>query len=156
MNDAQILTASLIEDTLQSNQAYKKIEEGLYVVKQGSAYVMINILLADNGRAFVSCVAQVVAGVEMNGDLAVELLERNSKTRMGAWAYERSGGLILFRHTILGGQTLDAAELMATLSDVALVADEADDQLVERHGGQRMKDLVEESALKKIVETYAN
>ena len=51
---------------------------------------------------------------------------------------------------------MDAVELMATLSDVAIVADEADDQLVEKHGGQRMKDLVEESALKKIVETYAH
>ena len=92
----------------------------------------------------------------MTGELATDLLQRNASTRMGAWAYEANGELILFRHTILGGKTLDAAELLATLSDVALVADEADDPLVKKYGGHRMKDLVEDSALQKIVETYAH
>jgi hypothetical protein len=41
---------------------------------------------------------------------------------------------------------------MATLRDVALIADEYDDKLVEKYGGQRMLDLLEEAALERVVE----
>jgi len=58
----------------------------------------------------------------------------------------------LFIHTILGGTTLDSDELMATLRDVALVADEYDDKLMKKYGGQRMLDLLEEAAIERIME----
>ena len=54
---------------------------------------------------------------------------------------------MLFVHSILGGATLDRDELTATLRDVALIADEYDDKLVKKYGGQRMLDLLEEAAI---------
>jgi hypothetical protein len=59
---------------------------------------------------------------------------------------------VLFSHTILGGHTLDPEELVATLRDVALIADEYDDKLMKKYGGQRMIDLLEEAAMERIME----
>jgi hypothetical protein len=46
---------------------------------------------------------------------------------------------------------MDPKELIATVSDVALIADAYDDRIVARYGGQRMQDVVEETALKHLM-----
>ncbi|HKA91207.1 MAG TPA: YbjN domain-containing protein [Haliangiales bacterium] len=152
MNPAEVATALLIEQTLSQSHAYRKIDDSLYTVKQGSCYVMINIVPWNDDQALVRCVAQLVRGVRMDGRLAQQLLELNAHMRFGAFAYEPEGQLVLFIHSILGGATLDREELVATVRDVALVADEYDDRIVAKYGGQTMKDLLEEAALEKILE----
>lgn len=152
MNPAEIATALAIEQTLGNNAAYRKIEDRLYLVKQGSAYVMINIVPWSDGQAMVRCVAQLVKGLEMQGRLARQLLELNARLRFGAFAYEPVDKVVLFIHSILGGATLDSDELLATVRDVALIADEYDDKLVQRYGGQRMSDLIEEAAMERIID----
>ena len=57
------------------------------------------------------------------------------------------GNLVMFGHSILGGDVMDAKELVATVHDVALVADEYDDRIVARYGGARMQDVIEEKAM---------
>ena len=153
MNAAEKRTAEVIEGTLGDNKAYRKVEEKLYVVKQGSSYVMINIVPFGADRAIVRCMAQLVKGVKMTGGLALQLLQLNAVLRFGAFAYVKEDNLVLFLHSILGGDTLDGEELVATIRDVALIADDWDDKIIERFGGQRMQDLLEESALAKILAT---
>ena len=145
MNQAEDKTCNTIEQTLDGHKAFRKVEEGLYVVKQGSSYVMINVVPWEDRHAVVRCVAQVVKGVEMTPNLALELLSFNAHLRFGAFAYVEQGSVILFSHSILGGETLDSDELLETIRDVALVSDEWDDKIIERHGGQRMQDLLEEA-----------
>lgn len=152
MNPAEIATALAIEQTLGANPAYRKVDERLYVVKQGSAYVMINIVPWGAEQAMVRCVAQLVKGIKLEARLAQQLLELNARLRFGAFAYEPVDRVVLFIHSILGGATLDADELLATVRDVALISDEYDDKLVKRYGGQRMSDLVEEAAMERIVD----
>ena len=152
MNSAEVSTAHVIEETLSSNGSYRKVDERLYVVKQGSTYVMINIVGWGDGRALVRCAAQLVKGVSMDGDLALELLSLNRHLRFGAFAYDPHGQLILFMHSILGGTTLDPDELLATVTDVAIIADEYDDKIIDKYGGQTMRDLLEEAALERVVE----
>ena len=152
MNDAEIATEKLIESTLAGSQAYRRIDDRLYVIKQGSAYVMINVVPLRDNRAMVRCVAQLVKGVDMSNKLAVELMELNGHLRFGAFAYDQTHKLVLFIHSILGGSTLDADELTATVSDVALIADEYDDKIVDKYGGQTMKDLLEEAAFQRIID----
>ena len=151
MNPAETKTCQLIEDTLFGNKAFSKVDEKLYVVKQGSSYVMINVLPWGDSRAIVRCVAQMVTGVEMNETLALELLQLNTVLRFGAFAYEAEGGIIFFLHSILGGETLDPEELLATVRDVALVSDEWDDRIIEHYGGKRMQDLLETEAMNRIM-----
>jgi hypothetical protein len=152
MNPAEVASALLIERTLKTSPAYRKVDESLYTVKQGSSYVMINVVPWGDDRALVRCVAQLVKGVQMDGALARQLLELNAHLRFGAFAYDPDGQLVLFLHSILGGATLDSEELLATVRDVALIADEYDDRIAKKYGGHTMKDLLEEAAMERILE----
>jgi hypothetical protein len=150
MNLSEQRTCQLIEETLCGHKAFRKIDDKLYVVKQGSAYVMINVIPYE-GHAIVRCVAQVVKGVSMESELALQLLELNSQLRFGAFAFVPQDNLVLFLHSILGGETLDAEELLETVRDVAMVADEWDDRIIAHYGGQRMQDLLDEAALTRLI-----
>ena len=152
MNPAEVATALLIERTIQDSPAYRKVDDSLYVIKQGSAYVMINVVPWGDNKAMVRCTSQLVKGIDVDGSLAKQLLERNGHLRFGAFSYDPAEHTVLFHHTILGGTTLDPEELVATLRDVALIADEYDDKLVKKYGGQRMTDLLEEAAMERIIE----
>ena len=144
----------LVERILGLSAAHKQsergvyIDKGLYVIKQGSSYVMISVIATGpaSESALVRVTAQVVAGVRPEPQLLRQLLILNGKLRFGAFAYEPDGELILFSHALLGGSTLNANEVQAAVHDVALVADRYDDHIVARYGGRRMQDVVEESA----------
>jgi hypothetical protein len=151
MNPAEVDTAMVIERTLEKQGDFRKVDDRLYVIKQGSTYVMINIVPWGDSRALVRVAGQLVKGVRMTEQLARELLHLNTMLRFGAFAYDPAGNLILFVHSLLGGNTLDGDELMATLTDVALIADEYDDKIVSRYGGQTMRDLLEEAALDRVL-----
>jgi hypothetical protein len=145
-------SCSIIEKTLGKSQAYRKVDDRLYVVKQGSSYVMISVVPSGSKdkpeeRALVRVMAQVVAGVRPEAPLMRQLLILNGQLRFGAFAYVPEGSLIMFGHSILGGDTMDVKELLATVHDVALVADEYDDRIVARYGGARMQDVIEEKAM---------
>jgi hypothetical protein len=60
--------------------------------------------------------------------------------------------VVLFSHSILGGPTLDKDELIITLTDVALVADEYDDKIISKYGGQTMREILEEAALERLLD----
>ncbi len=96
--------------------------------KQGSSYVMISVVPSGhkskvNERALVRVVAQVVAGVKPEPSLFRQLLILNGQLRFGSFAYVPEGSLIMFGHSILGGDAMDPKELIATVHDVARVAD---------------------------------
>ncbi len=154
MNPAEVATSLVIERTLASSPAYRKVDDSLYVIKQGSAYVMVAVVPWGKDKACVRCTAQLVKGINVDGKLALELLEINTFLRFGAFAWDPQQETVLFVHSILGGTTLDADELLATLRDVALIADEYDDKLVAKYGGQRMLDLLEEAALETLMEKH--
>src|ERR1700712_3557800 len=144
----------LIERILGLSAAHKQsergvyIDKGLYVIKQGSSYVMISVIATGPAQesALVRVTAQVVAGVRPDPLLLRQLLILNGKLRFGAFAYEPDGELILFSHALLGGATLNANEVQAAVHDVALVADRYDDHIIARYGGRHIQDCAEESA----------
>src|SRR5437763_1643646 len=142
MANAVALSCSSIEKTLGKSPAYRKVDDRLYVVKQGSSYVMISVVPSGpkgkvNDRALIRVVAQVVAGVNPEPSLFRQLLILNGQLRFGAFAFIPDGSLVMFGHSILGGDTMDVKELVATVHDVALVADAYDDRIVARYGGAR-------------------
>ena len=154
MNPAEVATSLVIERTLENSPAYRKVDDALYVIKQGSAYVMITVVPWGTEKAMVRLTAQLVKGVTVDGDLAKQLLKLNAYVRFGAFAWDPTEEVVLFTHTILGGTTLDSDELLTTLRDVALIADEYDDKLMKRYGGQRMLDLLEEEALERLMSKH--
>ena len=140
----------IIERTLGDSPAYQKVDERLYVVRQGSAYVMVSVVPWGEDRAVVHCVAQLVAGATLTGEVAMKLLALNARLRFGAFGYVRDGGRITLSHALLGGAMLEPSSLLATVRDLAVLANEFDDQLVAAAGGRRMQDLLEDEALHRI------
>lgn len=145
-DDPVRVTVARLEETLAGSPAFTRIEPRFYVVKQGTAYVYIHVLPWEPERALVRLVAQLARGCEMTPDLAIKLLRLNARLRFGAFGFVPQGSCVVFSHTLLGGETLDAEEILTTLRDLSVVADEYDDLIVEEAGGQRMQDLIDASA----------
>jgi hypothetical protein len=135
-----------IERMLRDSSAYRKVEDGLYAVKQGSSMIMIKVHPWKD-RALVRLVAQLVKGVSMECMLAVELLQLNAVLRFGAFAFVPEGQAIVLCHTLLDRDLGDSDEFTETIRDFAFVADEYDDRIAARYGGQTMEDLMEESVI---------
>lgn len=140
------VTVARIEETLAGSPAFTRVEPCFYVVRQGTAYVYIHVLPWEPDRALVRLVAQLARGVEMTPDLAIKLLGLNARLRFGAFGYVAQGACVVFGHTLLGGETLDAAEISTAVRDLSMLADDFDDMIVEEAGGQRMQDLIDASA----------
>jgi hypothetical protein len=83
----------------------------------------------------------------MNPDLAIRLLRLNATLRFGSFGWVRDGSCVTLQHTLLGGPGLDGDELLATLRDLAVLADEYDDRIVADAGGQTMQEIVKEHEL---------
>jgi hypothetical protein len=88
----------------------------------------------------------------MTPDLAMKLLRHNARMRFGAFGFVPQGSCVVYSHTLLGGDTLDAAEIETAVRDVSVVADEFDDRIVEEAGGKRMQDLIDASAAASLFE----
>ena len=74
---------------------------------------------------------------EVNKDLAVELTTDLSR-RFGSWFFlKRPDGLwnLLFKSDLVGA-TVDAAELINAVMLVAIVANDEDDKIVRKYGGE--------------------
>lgn len=147
MDDRTVIeiTAARVEAVLQDSAAFAPVDEHFYVLRQGSAYVYVRVVEWEPGRAVVRLVAQLVTGVQMTPDLALKLLRLNARMRFGSFGYVRDGSCVVFSHTLLGGATLDADELLTAVRQLALVADEYDDYIVDEAGGKRMQDLLDDS-----------
>lgn len=150
MTEIEELTAQRVDAALCDNAAYKRLGPSQFVVKQGSTFVMLTVSLIGEGQAQVRCLAQLVKGVDMKPELALELLKLNTRLNFGAFGYSEGAKLVLLTNSILGGETLDAAEIISTLESLVRVADEYDDLIIAKYGGQRMTDLLEASTLGKL------
>ena len=135
-----------IEKMLGASPAYRKVEDGLFAVKQGSSMIMIKVHPWKD-HALIRLVAQLVKGVSMECMLAVELLQLNAVLRFGAFAFVPEGQAIVLCHTLLDRDLGDKDEFTQTIRDFAFVADEYDDRIAARYGGQTMEDLMEESVI---------
>src|SRR3954454_11643530 len=140
------VTVARLEETLAGSPAFTRVEPRFYVVRQGTAYVYIHVLPWEPERALVRLVAQLARGGEMTPELAIKLLRHNARLRFGAFGYVSQGSCVVFAHTLLGGETLDAEEITTAVRDLSMLADDFDDMIVEEPGGQRMQDLIDASA----------
>ena len=153
MNEAAKKSCQVVESVLAGSKAYRRMGRGQYVVRQGSAYVTVEVLSGNKGTAIVRFIAPLAHGVRLTRELATALLTLNAQLRFGAFGWVAAGRAVLLTHSILGGDTLDPEELLWTLRDVALLADEYDDKIVQAGGGMRMQDMIEDEALANITRT---
>jgi hypothetical protein len=140
-------TCARIEELIGASHAFRKVDDCFYVVRQGSAYIHVHVVPWEEERALIRFIAQLARGVEMTPDLALKLLHINSRLRFGSFGWVRDGSCVTLQHTIPGGRALDGAAMLGTLRDLAVLADEYDDRIVNEAGGRTMQDLLEEREL---------
>src|SRR5262245_45599247 len=123
MNDAAKKSCTVIESVLKGSKAYRRLSRGHYVVRQGSAYVTVEVMTGTKGTAVVRFVAPLVHGVRLTRELATALLTLNANLRFGSFGWVASERAVILTHSIVGGETLDPEHILWTLRDVALLAD---------------------------------
>ena len=104
----------------------------------GSAFVQVGVIPWGDDDATITARSYVVTGVEMTQDLMYFLLRENDKMRFGAFGVDQDND-IFFEHTIVGS-SCDKDELKASILAVVYTADQYDEQITQKWGGQRAVD----------------
>ncbi|MBK6292055.1 MAG: YbjN domain-containing protein [Ignavibacteria bacterium] len=113
--------------------------DGSYALSYGSSSVGVVVRRYTETDTMVEIMAQVVSSAIITPDLLKWLLRKNAELHFGAFG-------LLFDDTIiytysLPGSKLDASELEAAVTSVAVIADHYDDEIVKMAGGKRTSDL---------------
>ena len=129
-----------IEDCLRRfGVTYEVRPNNDLVIRQGSAAVCIKVLMR-NDRCFVHCLAPVAMNIAASNEpLTRFLLEENNRLLLGKFSLDTEQKTVWFEHALLG-TTLDDEALLMTLTTVALIADQHDEQIAEMGSGQRFID----------------
>ncbi|NER34704.1 MAG: YbjN domain-containing protein [Oscillatoria sp. SIO1A7] len=106
----------------------------------GSALVEVLVFPWGEDDAIINTRSYVVTGADITPELMRFLLEENTNMIFGAFGIDANND-ILFEHTIVGS-TCDKKELESSVKAVLEVADDYDDRLVEKWGGQRALDRI--------------
>src|SRR5436309_6696204 len=103
-----------------------------FYLKYGSTVLEISIEPYETDDAVVEILAFCVQDVEPSFELMRELLQLNSEVALGAFSLV--GRDVFYSHSFLG-RRLQAEQLIASLEIVATIADEYDEQIVQKYGG---------------------
>jgi len=104
----------------------------------GSAYLSALVVPWGENEAIINVRSYVVSDVTLTPDLMHYLLQSNANFAIGAFGIG-SENSIVFEHTIVGS-TCDKEELRTSFHAVITIADEEDDFIVSRWGGNRAID----------------
>ena len=120
---------------------------GLFTFPFESTRVFLGVAPLADKYSVIDIHAVTNFEVPASDNLRRFLLEANSKTAFGHVEVAEKDGkaLVVFAHRIMG-DFLQEDELRSALSCVALTADKLDDEIQQRFGGKRFKDLVAERA----------
>ncbi|MBS1560791.1 MAG: YbjN domain-containing protein [Bacteroidetes bacterium] len=114
-------------------------DNGAYVITHGSSSVMIMVRPYTETDTMVELLSQVVTGATVTPELMHFLLRKNAELHFGAFSL-LFDGTIVFSYS-LPGTSIDANELEAAVTSVAVIADHYDDHIVQMAGGKRHADL---------------
>ncbi len=145
-------------ETLKQEACYEKVERWMrevygnfpcpkndtpgFALFMGSALVEVLVFPWGENDTVINTRSYVVTDTELTPDLMRFLLRENSNMRFGAFGVDERG-YIVFEHTILGS-TCDRPELEASVNTVLKIADEYDDKIVDRWGGMRAMDRLQQ------------
>jgi hypothetical protein len=119
-----------------------KTMDDTFVLQEGSTFVYIRTFPIGDKKSGVEIFSYVVIDVEVTKELMRYLLTYNLRLMLGAFGLslgENERGRVLLTHTILGDR-MDREELYASVSAIARVADDLDDQIVAAFGGKTALD----------------
>lgn len=123
-------------------EPYHDPENNHFYVRYGTTVLEISVEPYGSEEAIVTVMSYCVQDVEMEEDLLLGLLELNHQLLCGSFSVV--GNDIFFAHSLFGS-TLEPRDLLRVITSVANLADDYDDRIVARYGGQ--------TALEKIQDT---
>jgi hypothetical protein len=119
--------------------------DDMFVLQEGSAFVYIRVIPVNESSAGVEVFSYLVADLAVTEELMRHLLAYNLRLTFGGLGLaiaEDGRGSVVLRHAILGDK-MDREELYASVSAIASVADELDDQLAATFGGSTALDKIQ-------------
>ncbi|HLF85434.1 MAG TPA: YbjN domain-containing protein [Blastocatellia bacterium] len=119
-----------------------KVMDDTLVLQEGSTFIYVRAFPIGEKKSGVEVFAYVVVDVDVTEQLMRYLLTYNLRLILGAFGLARGEGdkgTVLLTHTILG-DSMDREELYASVSAIANVADDLDDQIVTAFGGRTALD----------------
>ena len=146
----------MFEHTIQE-ETFRKVKEYLgelfeepyhdpdndhFYVRYGTTVLEISVEAYGPEEAMVTIMSYCVQDVEVEDDLLLGLLELNHQLLCGSFSVV--GNDIFFAHSLFGS-SLEPRDLLRAITSVATLADDYDDRIVARYGGQ--------TALEKIQDT---
>ena len=108
-----------------------------FYLKYGSTVLEISIDPFEEDNAVIEVLAFCVQGVDPSFELASDLLRFNSEIPLGG--FSMLDGDVFFSHSFVG-RHLQPEQLMASLNSVAMIADDYDEKIVSRYGGETALD----------------
>ena len=123
-------------------EPYHDAENNHFYVRYGTTVLEISVEPYGQEESMVTIMSYCVQDVEVEEELLLGLLELNHQLLCGAFSVV--GNDIFFAHSLFG-RSLDPRDLLRAITSVATVADDYDDRIVARYGGQ--------TALEKIQDT---
>ena len=123
-------------------EPYHDPENNHFYVRYGTTVLEISVEPYGSEEAVVTIMSYCVQDVEMEEDLLTGLLELNHQLLCGSFSVV--GNDIFFAHSLFGS-SLEPRDLLRAITSVATLADDYDDRIVARYGGQ--------TALEKIQDT---
>lgn len=125
-------------DELFGHIPWERLDEPGVGLFMGSAWVEVHLYPWEDDDVVINIRSTVVSGAKLDNALQTFLLRENAMPRFGAFSLSEADD-ILFEHTIVGS-TCDPEELEASVLAVLQTADDYDDKIVSRWGGQRALD----------------
>jgi hypothetical protein len=125
-------------EELFSDMPWERLDIPGFGLVMGSAWVEVHVHPWDDEGSLINVRSTVVRGAKLTPECLDFLLRENDKALFGAFSLGM-GGDIQFEHTIVGS-TCDPEELEASVIAVLETADEYDDRIVARWGGERALD----------------
>lgn len=134
-NDVQRETYERVQEVLPElfDELYHDDDDGHFYVRYGSTVLEISIDAYGPKEAVVTIMSYCVQGVEETDGLPTMLLEMNHALPLGGFSMV---GKDVFFSLTLFGRDLQPRTLLSAVAAVADIADEWDDRLCARFGGQ--------------------
>jgi hypothetical protein len=124
------------------DEPYYDPENNHFYVRYGTTVLEISVDPYGEEESVVGIMSYCVQDVEVEEELLVGLLELNHQLTCGHFSLV--GTDIFFAHTLFG-KSLDARDLLRAITAVATVADDYDDRIVQRYGGQTALERIQDT-----------
>lgn len=124
------------------DEPYHDPENDHFYVRYGTTVLEISVEPYGTEETVVVIMSYCVQDAEVEEELLAGLLELNHRIPCGHFSVV--GNDIFFAHSLFG-RSLDPRDLLRAITAVATIADDYDDRLVARYGGQTALERIQDT-----------